>query len=107
MTNFIVAFCLLLQEADASGQKTKSVGESNRETDRDASQNQLNALQKKVEQLEAELNEIKKSPAGAGGSAKPQGEKTPGQNTPPQGQDQGAKPNPQDPEEEKKRKQLE
>ena len=100
MTGFIVAFCLLLQEGDASGQKAKGNDESNRETN-DASRNRLDALQKKVEQLEAELNEFKKSPA------KSEGAKTPGPNKPAQGQDPGAKPNPQDQEEEKKRKQLE
>src|SRR6516225_5505851 len=108
MTNFIAAICLLLQGADGDGPKTKNPGEAHREAERDDSQRRsLEALQKKVEQLEAELNAIKKSPPGAGGEQKTEGEKAAAPNTAPQGQAQGQKPGSQDQEDEKKRKELE
>jgi hypothetical protein len=103
MSNFMVLFCLLLpQEGDASGQSQKRVEGARREEPLE--QVDLPSLLKKVEQLEAELKELRKPATPPDPKPKTPDPRLPGPTS--LSEDQAA-PSSQDSEEEKKRKQLE
>ena len=108
MTNFIVAFYLLLQAAGGGEQGTVKPADADGGSRRvDAfRQEDLDALLRKVDLLESELRELKKRTPNPEEKPKSQDTKPSGQNPPPKAQKDGAKPNPQDQDEEK-RKQLE
>lgn len=108
MTNFIAAFCLLLQASGGGDPGTVKPADSDRNSHRADSfrQEDLDALLRKVDLLESELKELKKTASGPEEKTRPQEPKSSGQNPPPKAQDQGAKPDPQDPDEQR-RKQLE
>lgn len=108
MTNFVVAFYLLFQATTGSEQGPVKPDDTDRGARRVDSfrQEDLDALLRKVDGLEAELKELRKvspHPAEKGTSPDPQSS---GQTPPPNAKNDGAKPNPQDSDEAKK-KQLE
>ncbi|HLY74334.1 MAG TPA: hypothetical protein VKU80_09470 [Planctomycetota bacterium] len=104
MTYIIAATCLLLQAGGGEPGTVKPADTDGDTRRRDSfRQEDLDALLRKVDVLEAELKELKKAPSKAEEKAPSQDPKPPGQNPPPKPPGDG-KPTPQDPDEEKRKK---